>query len=433
MSKKVLLVDDDEMLRKMTNALLTKQGFDVIAVEDGPKTLEQLKTARPDIILLDVMMPGMDGFTVCREIRANPATARIPIIMLTALDSVENKVKGFEAGADDYLSKPCDTAELVARINVMIRRAEASTPQVTAPATTVAREAARTIAVFSLRGGSGVSTIAVNLVAGLSQLWEMQVALVDMVAVAGQTALFLNQSLRNTWADVCKMEVIDEDAVLGAMLPHESRVRTLASPRRPEESELLTPEKVRTTIEVLRSTFPYVVLDMSHDLSERSLTALDQSDVILIITQPEIAIPARRQHGHGDFRSPEIPGTKENLHHLELDLPTPGTGFQRYRTDAQVQNRPDPALRGGRIHHRLERRQPAGAFRPRRRTGRHFRGYRHGAQQGRAAQGAPRTAHIGLETRGGTHPQQETGVNPPPRQALLVGSIITAGERVWLY
>jgi pilus assembly protein CpaE len=289
MPKKVLLVDDDEMLRKMTKALLARQGFDVIAVEDGPKTLEQLKTTRPDIILLDVMMPGMDGFTVCREIRANPATTRIPIIMLTALDSVENKVKGFEAGADDYLAKPCDTTELVARINVLIRRAEANAPQIAAPVTIVARETARTIAVFSLRGGAGVSTISVNLAAGLSQLWEMQVALVDMVAVAGQSALFLNQSLRNTWADLCKMEVIDEEAVLSAMLPHESRVRTLASPRRPEESELLTTEKVRTTLELLRSTFPYVVLDMPHDLSERSLTALDQSDIILVITQPEIA------------------------------------------------------------------------------------------------------------------------------------------------
>jgi len=289
MPKNVLLVDDDEMLRKMTQALLIKQGFDVIAVENGKKTLEQLKFTLPDIILLDVMMPEMDGFSVCREIRANPATARVPVIMLTALDSVENKVKGFEAGADDYLAKPCDTAELVARINVLIRRAEATTPQTAETAKTATREAARTIAVFSLRGGSGVSTIAVNLAAGLSQLWEMQVALVDMVSVAGQTALFLNQSLRNTWADICNMEVIDEEAVISAMLPHESRVRTLASPRRPEESELLTPEKVRTTIEVLRSAFPYVVLDMPHDLNERSLTALDQSDVILVIAQPEIA------------------------------------------------------------------------------------------------------------------------------------------------
>jgi len=303
MQKRILLVDDDEILRKMTGTLLEKQGFEVTAVSDGEKALEQLKFILPDAILLDVMMPGMDGFSACKAIRENPATMRIPVIMLTALDSVENKVKGFEAGADDYLAKPVDTLELVARINVLIRRAESSIMALPAPAAPggskapevpgetpvpVIREKSHTIAVFSLRGGSGVSTIAVNLAAGLSQLWEMQVALVDMVAVAGQTALFLNQSLHNTWSDLCKMDVIDEEAVISAMLPHESRVRTLASPRRPEESDLMTPEKVSRTIEILRKSFPYVVLDLPHDLSERCLAAMDQSDVILIITQPEI-------------------------------------------------------------------------------------------------------------------------------------------------
>jgi pilus assembly protein CpaE len=291
MPKQILLIDDDEMLRKMTSALLSKHGFDVIAASDGQKALEQLKFILPDIILLDVMMPDVDGFTVCREIRKNPVTARIPIIMLTALDSVENKVKGFEAGADDYLAKPTDTNELVARINVLIRRAEGFVPVLPAaatPAVEIEKENALTIAVFSLRGGSGVSTIAVNLAAGLSQLWEMQVGLVDMVAVAGQTALFLNQSLRNTWADLCRMDDIDNDAVLGALLPHESRVRTLASPRRPEESDLMIAEKVTRTLEIMRASFPYVVMDMPHDLRGRSLAALDQSDVILIVTQPEI-------------------------------------------------------------------------------------------------------------------------------------------------
>ncbi len=329
MPKNVLLVDDDEMLRKMMNVLLARQGFDVITAEDGPSTLEHLKTHIPDIILLDVMMPGIDGFTVCREIRANHATARIPIIMLTALDSVENKVKGFEAGADDYLAKPCDTAELVARINVLIRRAEAIAPPVPAPIiTTVEREPARTIAVFSLRGGAGVSTIAVNVAAGLSQLWGIQVALVDMVSVAGQSALFLNQSLRNTWADLCKMDVIDEDAVLSAMLPHESRVRTLASPRRPEESELLTSEKVRTTLEILRSSFPYVILDMPHDLSERSLTALDLSDVILIITQPEIASLRAASMALELFEALKYNGQKKIYIILNWTFPRQGLAFR---------------------------------------------------------------------------------------------------------
>lgn len=85
-----------------------------------------------------------------------------------------------------------------------------------------------------------------------------------------------------------KPEEIDEDAVLGAMLPHESRVRTLASPPRPELSELLTPEVTSRVLDVLRDTFPYVVLDLPHDLSERTLIGLDHSDVILVIAQPEI-------------------------------------------------------------------------------------------------------------------------------------------------
>ena len=285
MSAKVLLVDDDDVLRQMTGTLLARHGFDVLPAESGIKALESLKITHPDIILLDVMMPDMDGFSVCRQIRADPSTSHIPIVMLTALDSVENKVKGFEAGADDYIAKPSEILELVARINALLRRSETTEQPVTS------RESAQTISVFSLRGGAGVSTISVNLAAGLASLWGMPVALVDMVATLGQTALFLNQSLHNTWADLCKMKVeeIEQDLVLSAMLSHASRVRTLASPARPEQSELLTPEKTARVLDILRDSFPYMVLDLPHDLSERSLVALDRSNIILVIAQPEIA------------------------------------------------------------------------------------------------------------------------------------------------
>jgi pilus assembly protein CpaE len=285
MPAKVLLVDDDETLRQITAALLSRHGFNVLVAESGIKALESLKTIHPDIILLDVMMPVMDGFTACRQIRADTSLGYIPIIMLTALDSVENKVKGFEAGADDYIAKPCDTLELVARINALLRRSE--TVEQPAPS----KEPAQTIAVFSLRGGSGVSTISANLAAGLAELWNMPVALVDMVSYVGQSALFLNQSLHNTWAELGKMKVeeIDEEVVLKSMLSHKSQVRTLAAPPRPEQSELLTPELTGRVLDILRGCFPYVILDMPHDLSERSLVGLDRSNIILVIVQPEIA------------------------------------------------------------------------------------------------------------------------------------------------
>jgi DNA-binding response OmpR family regulator len=116
---KVLLVDDDDMLRKMTEILLSKQGFEVLTAENGDKAIQQLKVMHPDVILMDVMMPDMDGFSVCREIKANPVTAGIPIVMLTALDNPENKVKGLEGGADDYISKPFEIAELTAKIKAI--------------------------------------------------------------------------------------------------------------------------------------------------------------------------------------------------------------------------------------------------------------------------------------------------------------------------
>jgi DNA-binding response OmpR family regulator len=116
---KVLLVDDDDMLRKMTEILLSKQGFEVLTAENGDKAIQQLKVMHPDVILMDVMMPDMDGFSVCREIKTNPVTAGIPIVMLTALDNPENKVKGLEGGADDYISKPFEIAELTAKIKAI--------------------------------------------------------------------------------------------------------------------------------------------------------------------------------------------------------------------------------------------------------------------------------------------------------------------------
>ena len=285
MPVKVLLVEDDSTQRKLVGTQLVRRGYDVLAVDSGKSALESLKTARPDVILMDVLMPDMDGFSVSRQIRADASFSQIPIIMLTALDNVENKVRGFQAGADDYISKPCEPEELVARIKALLRRTEPSTHPA-APG-----QVACVISVFSLRGGSGVSTISVNLAAGLAQLWGASVALVDMASSLGHSVLLLNQSLHNTWADLgrLKVEEIDEDVVLGMLQPHPSRVQTLSSPTRPEQAAVVSPEATGRVLEILRGRFPYVVMDMPHDLGDRSLVALDHSDTILLVIQPEIA------------------------------------------------------------------------------------------------------------------------------------------------
>jgi len=115
-----LIVDDQPANLKVLFRFLTEQNIDVHILENGEQTLEMLTHSLPDIILLDVMMPGMDGFTLCRKIKADKRTAAIPVIFLSALDDVEDKITGFEAGGVDYITKPFQQAEVLIRLNTQL-------------------------------------------------------------------------------------------------------------------------------------------------------------------------------------------------------------------------------------------------------------------------------------------------------------------------
>jgi len=128
MAKTVLVIDDEPELAKLVDYNLTKAGYLVLTARDGESGLAAVRKHTPDLVVLDVMMPGLDGWEVCKRLRQEPSTAATPVLMLTAKAEEADRVLGLELGADDYLVKPFSVRELAARVKALLRRADSNGP-----------------------------------------------------------------------------------------------------------------------------------------------------------------------------------------------------------------------------------------------------------------------------------------------------------------
>ena len=125
---KILVVEDEPDIRKLVQYNLVQDHFKVLEAEDGEQALKILKREKPNLVILDLMLPGLSGLEICRALRAHPETARLPILMLTAKAGEADKIIGLEMGADDYLAKPFSPREMVARVRALLRRADSAAP-----------------------------------------------------------------------------------------------------------------------------------------------------------------------------------------------------------------------------------------------------------------------------------------------------------------
>jgi CheY-like chemotaxis protein len=284
MAEKILVVDDDLDTLKLVGMMLQRQGYTIVAAINGAQALAKVPAEKPDLILLDVMMPDIDGFEVARRIRTNPAFTSVPILMFTAKTQVDDKVQGFEAGADDYLPKPTHPAELLAHVKALLGRSRATaTGAAVAPA-----KKARILCFIGAKGGLGTSTLAVNVavtMAGRKQdvlLFELRPGLgfagtlLGITKPSGLTALMHHRP-----------EEINPALVEKEIVGHPSGLRVLLASSEPHDYVMISQTaRIEAITRALSAMTQTLILDLGNGLTEATAKILMSADNVIILLEP---------------------------------------------------------------------------------------------------------------------------------------------------
>jgi pilus assembly protein CpaE len=299
-AEKILIVDDDLESLKLIGLMLQRRGYQITAAQGGAQALSKAEADQPDLIILDVMMPDMDGYEVTRRMRANTKTTHIPIIMFTAKTLVGDKVAGFQAGADDYLTKPIHPAELASRVEAVLLRSSRTR------ADGGVKPHARVIGLMGVKGGVGTTTLAVNVSVAIAQTSTQEtprhVILADLHSSAGDVALQLGitrsgglPALLARQADEITAKVIEP-----ALVGHVSGARLLLTPSEQRvEAKDIPAAHAEAVVRQLGSLCDVLVLDLGSRLDDgvlavaklcsRLVIALESQRTAVMLAQSLIA------------------------------------------------------------------------------------------------------------------------------------------------
>jgi pilus assembly protein CpaE len=287
MPEKILIIDDDLDTLRLVGMMLQKQGYQIIAASNGQQGLDLAFAEIPNLILLDVMMPQMDGYEVARNLRANPRTVNIPILMFTAKSQLDDKVTGFEAGADDYLTKPTHPAELQAHVRALLARASKS--KVNPPTGPASDKPAHTIGVLGARGGLGATTIALNLASAIEQISKTVVIMAEFRPGQGTLADDLSLPRPKGLSELLNIPAkeITRDVIKEKISKHKSGLRILCASSQPREASLQ--DNAQHFLAILsKMTFmaQYVIVDLGCGLTSLNQKLIPSFDEILVVTEP---------------------------------------------------------------------------------------------------------------------------------------------------
>jgi len=321
MAYKILLAEDEPTMRRLMGMLLKRQGHEVIEAENGVPVVDLALKHQPDIILLDIMMPVMDGFETLRRIRATPDIDDIPVIFLSAKSQIEDRVEGLRMGADDYLIKPADPNELMARIDSVMLRSRR-----------VARRVkGKVFGFIGAKGGVGVTTILVNMAIYLHQTGKSVLA-ADMHLAFGNMAERLGMDPPQTTANLALLaaESIDGGVVQKVLARHNSGLTVLSSPANVPNGVTYSAEHLISIVEAAAYTSQFILLDLPSDPDIIEVLAEQMSGIVLVLgSEPTSLRAAQRWAQHL---------TRLGLHNrLSILLVHRQAQSQQYATAANVE------------------------------------------------------------------------------------------------
>jgi CheY-like chemotaxis protein/MinD-like ATPase involved in chromosome partitioning or flagellar assembly len=311
MPQHILVIDDHPETLRIVSFILHRIGYVVTTVQEGAEGLRAAERQRPDLVLLDVMMPGVDGYEVCRRFRAHPELADVPIIMFTAKSQIDEKWAGFKAGADDYLLKPTEPEELTARIETLLARSAPTSeptprqsavpyshtrlaeahPQRSAPPLPCNGPEIKgdcSVAVIGARGGAGATTVAINLAAILAGQNQPTV-LVDLDMDQGHVAMYMNQIVREGLHQLAYLEAPQlREALAQNVVQYRQNLEVLlARPNLDCHLPVLSMEQVATVVKALKQPGRSIVADLGSGIARWGPQLLRQFSHVLVCLQPD--------------------------------------------------------------------------------------------------------------------------------------------------
>ncbi len=289
---RVLIVDDDLNIQRVLVFTLKQEGFEVLVASDGQSGVAMVAEHQPDLILMDVVMPGLDGYAAVQQIRAaEEAGQRVPIIMLATDADVGQRVRGLRAGADDDIVKPFHPLELMARIRALVTRKGSVGPRAGA-----APAFGRLCAFYGAKGGAGTTTIALNAAITLARDLKRRTLLIDANLQFGDLRVFLDLGLdTKSLVEAMNESELDADLLKRMTVSHKSGVELLLAPPNPAAGDIVVerhradPEQLGRLLGTARQHYDYTLIDMSTAIDDFDLAIFDAADVIFVVMTADLS------------------------------------------------------------------------------------------------------------------------------------------------